>query len=96
MGQTRARAFDAHDADPASGEIGEQRRKGRAVEIEARDVQHHRLSAEEAGRALEPGVDFGQPVSDRGLRAQHEGQEGPSSEPDSACGAGLNRHFGAR
>jgi hypothetical protein len=79
--------LDPHDPDIAALELGHQRIEVGARGLQGGEIEHHRLAGEKAGGALEPAVELHQPVPERSLRLQDEGEQRSATEPHGFTGA---------
>ena len=89
----RVGALDPDQADVALLQVVDQRRQVLLAHRQGRQVDHHRSALEEGRRALDLGVELGEPVRDRRFRRQDERHEGATTEADGgAGGAGCCCH----
>ena len=86
--ERRLGALDAHDADAAPVQLGDEMAE-LALELrQRRNVEDDRPPGKEARRARHQRVEVLEPLRDRPLGREHERHEGAASEPDRAGLAG--------
>src|SRR5262245_54973151 len=88
--------LEAENADLALVQVGDEVGDGGGAELRTGKVEHHWAADEEAGRALEPGVEVGEPIEDRRLRREHERQVGVGVKTHRSAGLSSACHDGSR
>jgi len=83
----RLDTLDAKHADIALFQIIDEVGYSRVAEIQRRQVEHDRLTNEEAGRTRQCRIDLREPADDRNLRGKHEGdiRAAPHTDQLSRC-----------